>query len=112
MRKLVLLLALLALVWTRTPIRAEIAYFTDPEGNWETLQDFLSRNENFVRGADGLYHLKPGAHFVFGGDAPDRGAGTFSVGSQPARRRMGDQGKRCPPPYAGALDLSVFAQAR
>ncbi len=56
-----------------------VAYFTDPEGNFDKLIEFLAGNESFERGSDGKYHLKAGAQFVFGGDAVDRDSGSIRI---------------------------------
>ncbi len=56
-----------------------VSYCTDAEGDFGKLTRFFKDNPAFRLGADGLYHLEPGAVFVFGGDAPDRGAGSIRV---------------------------------
>jgi hypothetical protein len=56
-----------------------IAYLTDVEGQWSKLESFATGNP-FVRlDANGRLLVAPGARFVFGGDAIDRG---------PASRRI------------------------
>jgi len=51
---------------------AQIAYLTDVEGQWHKLQDFV-RDNALVALAGETLKVAPGAVFVFGGDAVDRG---------------------------------------
>ena len=53
-----------------------IAVLSDIEGSSRKLDLFCQRHPAFVRGADGLFHLAPGASFVHAGDVPDRFEGT------------------------------------
>ena len=56
-----------------------IAYLTDVEGQWSKLESFATGNPFVSLDADGRLLIAPGARFVFGGDAIDRG---------PASRRI------------------------
>jgi hypothetical protein len=62
-----------------------VAYFTDVEGSRQRFEGFLASSKAFYLGEDGKYHLKPEAHFVFGGDAPDRYLGSRWVVSELVR---------------------------
>jgi Calcineurin-like phosphoesterase len=50
-----------------------IAYLTDVEGIWEKLASFCQDNPHVSLDANGRLVVRPGATFVFGGDAIDRG---------------------------------------
>ncbi|MBI3271867.1 MAG: hypothetical protein HYZ53_22940 [Planctomycetes bacterium] len=50
-----------------------LAYLTDVEGSWERLATFAEGNPYVRLDADGSLDVAPGACFVFGGDAIDRG---------------------------------------
>jgi hypothetical protein len=50
------------------------AYLTDVEGMWEKLASFARGNPLVTLDAAGRLEVAPGAVFVFGGDAIDRGA--------------------------------------
>lgn len=50
----------------------KVAYITDVEGRWDKLADFARDNPLVSLDAAGL-RVAPGAVFVFGGDAVDRG---------------------------------------
>jgi hypothetical protein len=50
-----------------------IAYLTDVEGQWEKLASFCAGNPHVHLDAEGRLRVRPGATFVFGGDAIDRG---------------------------------------
>jgi hypothetical protein len=71
---------------------AKIAYLTDVEGQWHKLQDFA--RENPLVTLDGTtLSVVPGAIFVFGGDAVDRGTDARRIVHTllDAKRRMPDQ---------------------
>jgi hypothetical protein len=53
--------------------RLKLAYLTDIEGQWSKLASFATDNPLVALGADGTLTVAPGARFVFGGDAVDRG---------------------------------------
>lgn len=57
----------------------DVAYVTDVEGSWERLESFLADNPLVRLDEAGRIQVAPGATFVFGGDAIDRG---------PASRRI------------------------
>jgi len=57
----------------------KIAYLTDVEGKWPKLESFVVGNPWVRFDAEGRLCVAPGARFVFGGDAVDRG---------PAARRI------------------------
>jgi hypothetical protein len=65
-------LSILAFFLSFNVFAAEVAYLTDIEGSYEKLMRYLSRSAAFTHNGDHIYHLKPGAYFVFGGDATDR----------------------------------------
>jgi hypothetical protein len=50
-----------------------IAYLTDVEGIWEKLASFCEGNPHLSLDAGGRLVVRPGATFVYGGDAVDRG---------------------------------------
>ena len=50
-----------------------IAYLTDVEGHWAKLETFARDNPAVSLDARGALHVAPGALFLFGGDAIDRG---------------------------------------
>ena len=50
-----------------------VAYLTDVEGSWRKLESFARDNPYVRLDPGGRLHLAPGATFVFGGDAVDRG---------------------------------------
>ncbi|HYO51815.1 hypothetical protein [Archangium sp.] len=50
-----------------------VAYLTDVEGIWEKLASFCRDNPNLYLNAGGRLVVRPGATFVYGGDAIDRG---------------------------------------
>lgn len=56
-----------------------LAYLTDIEGQWEKLTSFVEDSPCVSLAPDGALVVAPGATFVFGGDAIDRG---------PAARRI------------------------
>gem|GEM_PF-630454 len=51
-----------------------VAYLTDVEGLWSKLLGFLDGNPHVGLDGEGRLRVAPGAVFVFGGDAIDRGA--------------------------------------
>lgn len=57
----------------------DVAYVTDVEGSWERLASFCRDNPHVHLDDEGHLRVTPGATFVFGGDAIDRG---------PASRRV------------------------
>lgn len=67
--------------------RAEqiVAYVTDLEGSRQRFEQFMRQSEAFELGSDGKFHLRKDAHFVFGGDAPDRYLGSQWVVSELVR---------------------------
>ena len=69
-----------------------IAYITDLEGRWDKLERACAGNPHLTL-QDGALILAPGATFVFGGDAVDRGpAGRRIVATLLAvKRRYGDR---------------------
>ncbi len=52
--------------------RMKLAYFTDVEGRWNKIEDFVQDNP-VLRLADGRLELEDDGLLVFGGDAIDRG---------------------------------------
>src|SRR5690242_7335086 len=50
-----------------------VAYLTDVEGIWEKLASFCRDNPHVHLEAGGRLVVRPGATFVYGGDAADRG---------------------------------------
>ncbi len=52
---------------------AKVAYLTDVEGMWSRLASFARDNPLLALEADDRIVMQPGARFVFGGDAIDRG---------------------------------------
>jgi hypothetical protein len=62
-----------------------VAYLTDLEGSRQRFEQFLRQSGAFELRADGKSHLKDGAQFVFGGDAPDRYLGSRYVVSELVR---------------------------
>lgn len=52
----------------------KIAYLTDVEGQWAKLESFVSGNPLVALDSLGRLQVAPGARFVFGGDAIDRGS--------------------------------------
>ena len=50
-----------------------VAYLTDVEGLWEKLASFCQDNPHVHLDAGGRLVVRPGATFVYGGDAVDRG---------------------------------------
>jgi hypothetical protein len=69
-----------------------LVYTTDVEGRWEKLASF-ARDNPYVHLVDGRLGIAPGATFVFGGDAIDRGPdGRRLVATLlDAKRRHGDR---------------------
>ncbi len=51
-----------------------IAYLTDVEGQWAKLESFATNNPLISLDSAGRLQVTPGARFVFGGDALDRGS--------------------------------------
>jgi len=51
----------------------KIAYFTDIEGQWSKLEDFIAGNPWVSLSSTDQLHVKDGGRLVFGGDAIDRG---------------------------------------
>jgi len=51
-----------------------VAYLTDVEGLWPKLESFVQGNPWVSLDHEGRLRVAPGAFFVFGGDAIDRGA--------------------------------------
>jgi hypothetical protein len=51
-----------------------VAYLTDVEGIWEKLASFCQDNPHVSLEAGDRLRVRPGATFVYGGDAVDRGA--------------------------------------
>ncbi|MET0405371.1 MAG: metallophosphoesterase [Cystobacter sp.] len=58
---------------TPSPSEHPIAYLTDVEGLWEKLADFCRDNPQVSLDAGGRLVIRPGATFIHGGDALDRG---------------------------------------
>jgi hypothetical protein len=56
-----------------SPSEFPIAYLTDVEGLWEKLEGFCRDNAHVALEAGDRLVVRPGATFVFGGDAVDRG---------------------------------------
>jgi hypothetical protein len=56
-----------------------IAYLTDIEGQWAKLESFAANNPWLTLDGAGRLHVTPGARFVFGGDALDRGAASRRI---------------------------------
>ena len=50
-----------------------VAYLTDVEGIWEKLASFCQDNPHVHLEAEGRLVVRPGATFIYGGDAVDRG---------------------------------------
>lgn len=50
-----------------------ITYLTDVEGRWDKIESFVKDNPLISLDAQGRLRVQPGARFVFGGDAVDRG---------------------------------------
>lgn len=69
-----LLLPLLAFAFSPAPASGGdlVALVSDLEGDIGRFRQFLAGHEAFAKGPDGLFHLRPGARFVYGGDVPDR----------------------------------------
>jgi len=69
-----------------------VAYLTDVEGLWHKLEDFARENPVVSLEGERLV-VAPGATFVFGGDAIDRGPWSQRVVSTllDAKRRYGDR---------------------
>jgi hypothetical protein len=70
-----------------------IAYLTDVEGMWDRLRTFADGNDLVRLGDDDRLELAPGATFVYGGDAIDRGPHGRRVVRVllEAKRRLGDR---------------------
>ncbi|MEZ4310134.1 MAG: metallophosphoesterase [Polyangiaceae bacterium] len=95
-----------------------VAYLTDVEGLWAKIEDFTRDNPLVQLTPSGLT-LAPGATFVFGGDAIDRGPWSRRVVSAllSAKRRYGDRvvllaGNRDINKMRLARELSGFPPAR
>jgi len=56
-----------------------LAYLTDVEGRWDKLARFASVNPYVALDAAGRLQISPGAVFVFGGDAIDRGPDAMRI---------------------------------
>lgn len=56
-----------------------LAYLTDVEGRWDKLARFASVNPYVALDAAGHLQISPGAVFVFGGDAIDRGPDAMRI---------------------------------
>ncbi|EPX58373.1 hypothetical protein D187_004129 [Cystobacter fuscus DSM 2262] len=56
-----------------SPAAHPVAYLTDVEGLWEKLASFCRDNPHVSLEAGGRLVVRPGATFVYGGDALDRG---------------------------------------
>jgi hypothetical protein len=71
---------------------ASVAYLTDVEGHWDKLADFAQDNPLVSLSGDRLL-LAPGATFVFGGDAIDRGPWSRRIVATllEAKRRYGER---------------------
>jgi hypothetical protein len=65
-----------------------VAYITDLEGSRTRFEQFMRQSAAFELGPDGKYHLRKNAHFVFGGDAPDRYLGSRWVVSELVRLKQ------------------------
>lgn len=72
---------------------ATVAYLTDVEGMWTKLASFARANPEVSLDAAGRLRVAPGAIFVYGGDAIDRGAHGRRVVATllEAKRRQPDQ---------------------
>merc|ERR1719265_947826 len=57
------------------PRNFRIGFCTDVEGNRQYWARYLARSEVLERNASGRITLRPDCHFVFGGDAVDKGDG-------------------------------------
>jgi len=55
------------------PSPHSVAYLTDVEGRWDKLLEFTRANPLVSLDAAGRIQVQPGATFIFGGDAIDRG---------------------------------------
>ncbi len=77
MKKAIFILCL-SLLWGKNGF-AGIAYLTDVEGMYQKLTKFLANSPAFALGGDGLYHLKAGEYFVYGGDPTDRADGDRKI---------------------------------
>ena len=56
-----------------------IVYLTDLEGNYDKWVEFQKLSGAFETRSDGTPILKPGYHFVYGGDVSDKGSGTKRI---------------------------------
>ena len=56
-----------------------VAYLTDVEGIWSKLESFAAANPYVTLDPQGRLVVVPGARFVFGGDAIDRGGESMRV---------------------------------
>lgn len=74
-----------------------LEYVTDIEGNYRFWQSFLNASRVVARDERGLF-VRPGAAFVFGGDAIDRGGASDSEGDADLRvlEDLVSLKKRCP----------------
>src|SRR5687768_5160073 len=61
------------------PPEGAVAYLTDAEGIWPKLASFVEGNPYVAFDAEGRLVVAPGAVFVFGGDAIDRGPSSRRV---------------------------------
>ncbi len=70
-----------------------IAYLTDVEGQWAKLESFATQNPLLRLDGAGRLHVAPGARFVFGGDAVDRGSAARRIVAAllDVKRRQPDQ---------------------
>jgi hypothetical protein len=70
-----------------------IAYLTDVEGQWAKLESFATRNPLVTLDGAGRLQVAPGARFVFGGDAVDRGSAARRIVAAllDVKRRQPDQ---------------------
>lgn len=57
---------------------AKIGVVGDLEGNFEQLRDFINQGDTLYY-QDGKVQLRDGAHFIFLGDATDRGPGSIRI---------------------------------
>lgn len=56
----------------------DVAFLTDVEGRWEKLKSFTT-NHPLISWVDDQLVVHQGAHFVFGGDAVDRGPSSLRI---------------------------------
>ena len=59
------------------PPPTKISFLTDIEGNWDYVTNYLAFSKGVQVDAEGNLELKDDFHFVFGGDAGDKGPYTL-----------------------------------